>query len=335
VRIGPHLVEPAIIMAPMAGVSETPFRVIALDAGAGMAPTELISAKGLELASARTEAYLRRDVEREKPFVVQLFGGDPDVMGRAAEIAVARGADILDINMGCPVKKIVKGGAGSALMLDIPRAQAIVRAMRARGGVPVTAKIRAGWDEKSVNAVEMARALEDAGIAMLTLHARTRAQGYSGRSDWSLIRRVKSALTIPVVANGDINTTADADRVRAETGCDAIMIGRAALGNPWIFRALRSGAEGEVSSAERGALISAHFRAHVEHTGDALRAVHKFRQHLIWYSRGLEGGASFRARALLLDDLSETRDAIDAYFCAARQIDASEAAIYDERTALG
>ncbi len=338
--IGPHRVDAPIVLAPMAGVSESPFRVMALEHGAGLAPTELVSAKGLSLASARTEAYLTRDPLRERPFVVQLFGGDPEVMGRAAELVVARGADVVDVNMGCPVKKVTKSGAGSSLLLDVPRAQAIVRAIRARTAVPVTAKIRGGWDQDHVNAVEVARALEDAGLALLAIHARTRAQGYTGRADWALIGRVKRAVRMPVIANGDVTCAADAERVIAETGADGVMVGRAALGNPWVFDALaaaraRRQPPPPPTPAERARLIRSHFAAHLAHHGHPpLRAVHKFRAHLLWYSRGLAGAEVFRAEVLRLDEAERVDAAIERFFSVAERV-SDEAATYDERTALG
>lgn len=337
--LGRHTVACPVILAPMAGVSESPFRLIALAQGAGLAPTELVSAKGLASRSARTEAYLAYDPVRERPFVVQLFGGDPDVLAEAAEHAVLRGADVVDLNMGCPVRKVTHSGAGSSLLLDIPRAQAIVRAIRARVPVPVTAKIRAGWDAAQVNAVEVARALEDAGLAALALHARTREQGYTGRADWALIARVKRAVSIPLIANGDVCSADDADRVLDETSADAVMVGRAALGNPWIFRALAARHAGrplpaEPTPPERARLIADHFTAHLGHTQPELRAVHKFRAHLLWYSRGLAGAEAFRRQMLTLDAAAAVAQLIAAYFGAAERV-GDEAATYDERTALG
>ena len=341
-RIGPFEAQPPVVLAPMAGVSEAPYRVISLEMGAGLAPTELVSAKGLRFGNARTADYLRHDPAREPLLSVQVFGGDPESMAEGAELAVRAGAKILDINMGCPVKKVTRNGAGSALMTDAARAAAIVSAMRERvgDGVPVTAKIRAGWDADQINAPSFGRALEDAGLAAIALHPRTRRQGYSGRADWSLIRELKAAVDIPVIANGDVFSVADADRIVQETGCDAVMIGRAALGYPWIFRELATAMTGEEpmqspAPAERVALVLRHLTDHVEHIGDERRALKKFRQHLIWYSRGMRGGAAFREQAMRLEERPRIEALIHQFFGNAAIGNRAEAPIYDERTAFG
>lgn len=341
-RIGPHTIDVPILLAPMAGVSEAPFRRIALSMGAGLAPTELVSAKGLEFGNARTEAYLRHDPEVEPILAVQVYGGEPSAMARAAEIAVERGARIIDVNMGCPVKKVTRHGAGSALMCDAARAAEIVAGIRARigDGVPVTAKIRAGWDETRRNAPELARALEDAGLAAITVHPRTRQQGYSGNADWSLIGAVKRSVSIPVIANGDIGGVEAADRAVEETGCDAVMIGRAALGNPWIFRRLLAAHRGmplpsPPAPAEKRDVLLDHLEALIEHVEDEGRAIKKFRQHIVWYSRGLSDAAVFRERVMGLIDRERVSETVDEFFSRARLTNLDEAPIYDERMAFG
>jgi nifR3 family TIM-barrel protein len=238
-------------------------------------------------------------------------------MGIAAEAAVAAGAHMLDINMGCPVKKVTKTGAGSALLGDPARAAEIVTAMRKRVGdkVPVTAKFRSGWDSHNINCFELAKHLEGAGVAAVALHARTRAQGYSGRADWSLIRKLKETVRVPVIGNGDVTSVADAERMMRETGCDFVMVGRGALGNPWIFRSLAAGKElPHPTAAERMAVILAHLKEHVEFVGQQLTAVRQFRQHLIWYSKGLRGGAAFRDALMKLEETPAVMDLCAEFF---------------------
>lgn len=330
-QIGAYKIDPPFLLAPMASVSEMPYRVLTLEMGAGLATTELISAAGIFYKNRRTRQYLTFDRERERPYSVQLFGGVPEVMGTAARAAADLGAHIVDVNMGCPVRKVTGTGAGSALMCDSARAAAIVRAMRQALGdaVPVTVKIRSGWDEANKNAAELAQELEDAGCAALAVHARTRAQGYSGRADWEVLKQVKRAVGMPVIGNGDVFTFDDAHRMLHETGCDAVMIGRGALGNPWIFRSLKAGRElGPPAPAERAAFIARHLRAHIAfheglaleegeralHTPPAQMAVKTFRQHLVWYARGLEGAKDFRQRVMKLEEPAQVFEVVEAFF---------------------
>src|SRR5215813_11945423 len=293
-RLGPYPLKNPWVLAPMAGVSEEPFRVLAFRMGAALCPTELVSAQGLMRANARTVRYLRHDREVERPYSVQIFGGEPEVMTRAALVAKEWGAQIIDINMGCPVKKVTKSGAGSALLCDPARAAAIVRAIGEATGLPVTAKIRSGWDAQHRNYLEMAAALEEAGCVGLAVHPRTRAQGYAGQADWSVIADLRRHLRgMTLIGNGDVKTPADAVRMRESTGCDLVMIGRAALGNPWIFRQLLGGPAPDAE--ERCHVVLGHFRAHLAFLGDPLGAVRSFRKHLAWYAHGLRGAAAFRA----------------------------------------
>jgi nifR3 family TIM-barrel protein len=242
-------------------------------------------------------------------------------MARAAALAVGAGAHVVDINMGCPVKKVTRTGAGAALMCDVPRAVEVVRAVRAAvgPGVPVTAKIRSGWDQDSVNCVEVGRALEGAGVAALAIHARTRAQGYAGRADWRWIAALKRAVSVPVVGNGDVRSVADAQRMVAETGCDMVMVGRGALGNPWVFRSLVAGHQAPPTAAERLAVVSRHLADHVVHVGEPARAVREFRPHLGWYSRGLVGGAAFRAAVMVTGGLDAVEALCREFFGSARE----------------
>jgi tRNA-dihydrouridine synthase B len=331
-HIGPYLLRNPFILAPMAGVSEMPFRRIALRLGAALAPTELVSAAGLVHASARTLKYLRRDPS-EHPFVVQVFGGDPEQLGAASVIARDRGADVIDVNMGCPVQKVTKNGAGSALLCDPERAGSVVSSIRRHTGLPVTVKIRAGWDASRINCVEVGLALQGAGASAVAIHPRTRAQGYSGFADWRLIASLKAALTIPVIGNGDVKTPGDAQRMMRETGCDAVMVGRAALGNPWIFRELLDGEP--PSAAERRDLVLEHFDAQLSFVGDVRRGVHQFRKHLLWYARGLRSASSFRTRACVLEDPKEVREVIQDFFNGAERDGSHAEPEVDYRAALG
>ncbi len=323
-HIGPHRIDPPFLLAPMAGVSEMPFRVLAFEFGAGLATTELISAKGLAHRNKRTEQYLTFNKEIERPYSLQLFGGEETAMANAAALAVEAGAQIIDVNMGCPVKKVTQTGAGSALLCDPKRAASLIVAMRkaVQDTVPITAKIRTGWDEHHINCIEMGKALEDAGCAALAMHARSRAQGYSGKADWSLIGDLKDALKIPVIGNGDVVTAQDAILMQQQTGCDAVMIGRGALGNPWIFRELKEGKKYVPSLLERKNLVLRHLREHIrfhsqlDDTRDDIeqRAVRSFRTHLVWYSRGLKDASFFRERVMHLDTLATVEQALHDFF---------------------
>jgi len=334
-HLGPHPLKNPWVLAPMAGVSEEPFRVLAFRMGAGLCPTELVSAQGLMRANARTVRYLRHDAEVERPYSLQIFGGEPEVMAQAALIGKQWGAQIIDVNMGCPVKKVTRNGAGSALLCDPPRAAAIVRAIHEATGLPVTAKIRSGWDAYRRNYLEMATALEEAGCVGLAVHPRTRAQGYAGEADWSVIadlRRHVRAMTL--IGNGDVKTPADAVRMRETTGCDLVMIGRGALGNPWIFRQLEGGPPPDAE--ERCHVVLGHFRAHVTFVGNALAAVRSFRKHLSWYSHGLRGAAAFRAEVNQLIQPEQVELTVRRFFQQAEtDVETVEEQDVDYRAALG
>lgn len=352
-NIGRYQIATPYILAPMAGVSEMPFRRLALKMGAGLAPTELVSAKGLFYGSVRTTSYLMHDKKIESPFYVQLFGGEPEAMAVAAEKAVMMGADIIDINMGCPVKKVTKINAGSALLCDHARAAQIVVAMlkRTEYKIPITAKIRSGWDHDSINCVDVARALEDAGVSALAIHPRTRAQGYSGHADWRQIARIKASVKIPVIGNGDVTSVALAKKMQQETSCDAVMIGRAALGNPWIFRDLKNSEETPVTASERYAVLCEHLSSHLEFCRaiaisegrtdrpySEMKALERFRSHLIWYSKGLNNSAKFRTAIMSSHCEVETKDLIHQFFStavASRETTNSDDDGVDYRQAFG
>ena len=329
-QIGPHTFPGRFFLAPLAGVSDRPFRSICRRMGASFAYTEMVSAHGLVHGTLQTESYLDRDPE-EEPFAVQIFAAEPEVLARGAEIAVRAGAGIVDVNMACPVKKVCGAGAGAALGRDPERVAAAVAAIRtAIAPVPVTIKIRAGWDDTLLNCVEVARAAEAAGAAAVSLHGRTRAQGYAGRARWDLVAAVKRAVGIPVLGSGDVWTTADALRMRRETGCDAVLVARGACGNPWIFR--------ELAAAERGLpppppptrdewvdVVMGHVHTQIEHrlrqrhrgedAGQAERcAIRELRRHLLWYTRGRRGGIHFRRDAAELETAADVARVIDRHF---------------------
>jgi tRNA-dihydrouridine synthase B len=336
VALGPYQLPHPYILAPMAGVSEQPFRVLAFRLGAALCTTELVSAQGLLRASARTLRYLRHDAAVEHPYSLQVFGGDPEDMAKAAAVGKQWGAEVIDINMGCPVKKVTRNGAGSALLCDPDRASAIVRAIRAATGLPVTAKIRSGWDAHHRNYLEMAERLEDAGCVALAVHPRTRAQGYAGAADWNVITDlVRRRGKMTIIGNGDVKTPEDARRMHDSTGCDLVMIGRGALGNPWIFRQLQGGSP--PSPEERAEVVLSHLAAHVAFVGEPLAAVRSFRKHLGWYSHGLHGAAQFRSEVNQLAALEDVQRSARRFFGAALGDAAndSEEQDVDYRAALG
>jgi len=317
VKIGPVTLAAPLVTAPMAGFTDRIFRHLARKAGAALTYTEMISAQGLIYQSKATWALL--DVKDEPgPVTVQLFGREPEILARATKLAVAAGADIVDLNMGCPTPKIVKNGEGAALMRDLPLAAAIVAAMvEAAGPVPVTVKMRKGWDENSVNVIEAARAVVEAGAAAVAIHGRTRSQFYSGQADWDCIRRVKEAVPVPVIGNGDIRTPADAVAMLEQTGCDAVMVGRAAIGNPWLLTAIRTRLEGRSEPpppdvATRMAMAIRHLNMMVELKGEK-KAVKEMRKVLACYLRGLPGAARLRQHLYTLDTAAEVIATLNAY----------------------
>ena len=349
-RIGPYDLKNPWVLAPMAGVSEQPFRVMAFRQGAALCPTELVSAQGLWRANVRTMRYLRHDKLVERPYSLQLFGGEPEAMAKAALTAKEFGAQIIDINMGCPVKKVTKSGSGSALLCDPARAAQIVRLIREATGLPVTAKIRSGWDHQNRNFLQMADALGAAGVAALAVHPRTRAQAYTGKADWSVIADLKKHVgeKFPIIGNGDVKTPEDARRMIETTHCDFVMIGRGALGNPWIFRQLEGGEA--PSPRERCATVLQHFKEHLAFVGEArhvppeaplhkreLPAVSQFRKHLAWYAHGLYGASAFRADVNKLESSSAVIESVERFFGGANIDAAAPTDDYDVdyRQALG
>ncbi len=315
-EIGTVTLENHLVMAPMAGITNLPFRTLVRRLGAGLVTTEMVSAVGLTMGHPRTRSYLR-SWRHEKPLSVQIFGRAPESMATAAQIAVEAGADIVDINMGCPVRKVAKTGAGAALLDHPGRVAAIVKAVRLACTVPLTAKIRAGWSPDRPSGIRIARLIEDCGADAVTVHPRFATQRYSGRADWRLIRKIKDALRIPVLGNGDVFKAEDALRMRDETGCDGIMIGRAAAGNPWIFRQIIDLEAGrpavEPSLEERRLHILEHYRL-LEKTVGEHRAPYMMRGLLLRYTKGLRHSSRFRGRITRIKDFKTLSALMDDYF---------------------
>jgi nifR3 family TIM-barrel protein len=286
----------------MAGVSNAPFRLVCREAGAGLLTSEEIDARALVMGNGKTET-LTRYLPQERPLAMQLLGGDPDVLAEAARRLEADGADGIDLNMGCPVAKIVAKGQGSALMRDPLGAAMIFRTLRKAVSVPLTIKIRGGWDDRTVNAVEIARIAEAEGVDGITVHPRTRSQQFTGRAPWEIIASVVAAVRVPVVGNGDVRSVHDARAMVAATGCAAVMIGRGALGRPWVFRGR------EVSRDERAAVIRRHGALIEAHLPERLALV-QLKKHLAWYSDGLPHAA--RTRPALF--AARTPDEVHAIF---------------------
>lgn len=296
-KIGNICLQGNIILAPMAGVTDLPFRLLCKEQGADLICTEMVSAKGIMYNNKNTEDLLRID-DRERPVSLQLFGSDPDIISEQAKRIEERNFDILDINMGCPVPKVVNNGEGSALLQNIPLAAKIIEKTVKAIEKPVTVKFRKGFHNGDVQAVEMAKAAEAAGAAAVAVHGRTREQYYSGKADWDIIARVKQAVSIPVIGNGDIYTPQDASRMLVETGCDGIMVARAARGNPWIFHQIKSyldtGEEVDKPSFQTVCeMILRHARMQADWKGEK-RGILEMRSHAAWYTAGYPHSAALR-----------------------------------------
>ena len=320
-RVGALEFWPAVLLAPMEAVTDLPFRTVCEELGAALSFTEFLSAEALTRGAAKAIGRMWPSLGGRR-FAVQIFGREPEALARAARMAVDVGASIVDINMGCPAKKVTAGVCGSALMREPALAASLVRAVRAAvpPPIPVTVKHRAGWDECSLNAAEFARALVDEGAAMITVHGRTRAQGFSGSARMEPIAEVRAALprSVPVIGNGDVKDVAAYMRMKAETGCDGVMIGRGAMGNPWLFQTLVALEKGEPdpgppSLAERRRVWRRHADLVGQHSPEKMR-VHELRKTLAWYSRGLYGGSHLRQRTFTTTDPSQLLDMGEAFF---------------------
>lgn len=315
--IGNVTLENNIILAPMAGVTDLPFRLLCKEQGAGMVCMEMVSAKAILYHNRNTEE-LMRILPQERPVSLQLFGSDPEIMGKIAAEINDRSFDILDINMGCPVPKVVNNGEGSALMKEPKLAEEIIRHVVRASGKPVTVKIRKGFDKEHVSAVEIAKRAEEAGASAIAVHGRTREQFYSGEADWEIIARVKEAVKIPVIGNGDVKSGESAARMLAETGCDGVMVGRAARGNPWIFREiaayLERGERTEPPTAEeKCACILRHAGLMREFKGE-YTAVREMRKHVSWYTFGCPNSAKLRGKINTIESMEELESCVQEIF---------------------
>ena len=314
-RIGNIELDTPVALAPMAGISDLPYRVICRRFGCGLTVSEMVSAKGLLYKNEKTFAMLQID-EAERPTAIQLFGSVPEELAEAARIVEAQGADIIDFNMGCPVPKVVNNGEGSALMKTPELAGKILEAMVRAVRIPVTVKLRAGWDEEHRNAVEIAKIAEASGVAAVAVHGRTRNQFYMGKADWEIIRRVKAAVRIPVFGNGDIFAMEDGLRMFKETNCDGVMLARGAYGNPWLFAQLRAALEGKdipiVTAEEKLRQIILHATALVGFKGEKV-AIREMRSHASAYIKGLPRASEYREKFHKLGTLREMVDLVNSY----------------------
>jgi tRNA-dihydrouridine synthase B len=314
-HIGSLKLSNNVILAPLAGITNLPFRLLAKKAGCSLVCSEMVSANGLVHKSAKTR-QLMQSTPVEKPLSIQIFGSDPAIMAEAASIVAATGADIIDINFGCSVKKIVRNGAGAALMETPHKAEALIKAVRNAIAIPLTIKIRTGWEKSGAQALKLSEIAEACGVDAVTVHPRTATQGFSGQADRTVIAAVKQKLKIPVIGNGDIQTADDAVKMLNETGCDAVMIGRRAIGYPWIFSEVlarqRGQGESTADPSRRFDMMRQYLQASVTYCGEEL-ACRMMRSRLSWFSKGMRNSSKFRESIKRISSQAEAEELITKY----------------------
>ena len=316
-KIGNVELNNNIILGPMAGFTDRPFRVICEKYNPGLTVTEMVSSKGLLYNDEKTK-MLMNTCEEKRPVAIQIFGSDEESIKYAVEyINKSKLSEIIDINMGCPAPKVVKNGDGSKILLDINKVMKITKSAAENSDIPITVKIRKGWDNDHINAIEVAKAIEEAGASAITVHGRTRSEFYTGKADWDIIRKVKENVNIPVIGNGDIKTKEDAKRIFEQTNCDGIMISRGSLGNPWIFEQIQEYLKGEevrkIPDEEKLKIILEHINLETKEKGE-LTGIREMRKHLAFYIKGSENASEIRNKINFIDNKEELEETLTEYF---------------------